>query len=80
MVTSQSSSVSSPIGRAMRTPALLTRTPISPRAADTCSTIAVTSPGRDTSPARPAASMPAPRSSSTSASTLDSVREQTPTR
>ena len=80
MVTSQSSSVSSPIGRAMRIPALFTSTPISPRAADTCSTIAVTSPGWDTSPARPAASMPAPRSSSTSAATFDSVREQTPTR
>ena len=81
MVASHSSSVSSSNGRAMSTPALLTRTPISPSAAATCSDrggdlLRVGHVGRRAGgldARRRAARPPA-------LSTLAAVRAQTPTR
>ena len=80
MVVSQSSRVSSSKGRAIRTPALLTSSPISPSAPATVPTARSTCSGFPTSAAAPAASIPSARSSATTASTDAAVRAQTPTR
>ena len=80
MVTSQSSRVSSSIGRAMSTPALFTRTSISPSAPRTWSTRCRTWSGSATSAAAPAAVTPWARSSASVASTFSPEREQIPTR